>query len=82
MGRADKTINVRLSPETMAKFDDLAKLIPGLRRGAIIRCLLTSMLSKPLSEQVRLVTEQILAPEVTQRGENRIRGSGNRQRRV
>ena len=63
MALPQRSFNIRLTPELAELFDRLAKAIPGLRRGAIIRAILAdSLQGKALDEQISMVTRQLLAP--------------------
>jgi len=63
MALPQKTFNIRLSEELAREFDKLAKAIPGLKKGAILRALLAeTLLGKTLEARVRIVTKQLLAP--------------------
>ena len=63
MGMPQRTINVRLSAGLAERFDALADAVPGLPKGVLLRMLLADQLSKPMEEQVRIVTTQLLKPE-------------------
>jgi hypothetical protein len=62
MGDGGTTLNVRLSADLAAKFNRLAIAIPGLPKGVILRLILSSALDRPIDEQIRTVTEQLLDP--------------------
>ena len=63
MALPQRSFNVRLTPQLADSFDRLARAIPGLRKGAIIRALLAEELQgKTLDAQITVVTRQLLAP--------------------
>jgi hypothetical protein len=82
MALPQRSFNVRLTPDLAEDFDRLARAIPGLRKGAIIRAILADVLQgKPLDEQVSLVTRQLLAPSGRKPLSHRPRASLNAQKR-
>jgi len=63
MALPQRSFNIRLTPDLAEEFDRLARAIPGLRKGAIIRSILADALhGKALEDQIALVTRQLLAP--------------------
>ena len=63
MALPQRSFNIRLTPELADEFDRLARAIPGLRKGAIIRAILADALhGKSLDNQISVVTRQLLAP--------------------
>ena len=63
MSMPQRTVNVRLSAELAERFDALSDAVPGLPKGVIMRMLLADQFGKPLDEQVRIVTSQLLKPQ-------------------
>jgi hypothetical protein len=72
MATPQKTVNIRMPTSMAEDFDRLAHAIPGLHRGAIMRMLLQDQFSKPLQEQVGIVTKQLLSPDVPKASKSRI----------
>lgn len=63
MALPQRSFNIRLSPELAEEFDRLARAIPGLKKGTIMRSILADALhGKTLENQISLVTRQLLAP--------------------
>ena len=82
MALPQRSFNIRLTPELAEEFDRLAKAIPGLRKGAIIRSILADALrGKPLDEQIAVVTRQLLAPTERKALNHRSRSGLNAQKR-
>ena len=59
-----KNLNVRLTPDLSEKLERLTEAVPGLQQGALIRLMLKDTLTKPLAEQIQIVTSQLLKPDV------------------
>lgn len=54
-----RPIVIRLPSDLAAKFDQLTAAYGGLQKSVVLRMLLSSVLEKPIDEQMRIIDEMI-----------------------
>jgi hypothetical protein len=62
MSLPSSQLHVRLQPEMLRRFDDLAAEFPAIQRAALLRLIIGSVLEKDKEEVVQTVLRQLRKP--------------------
>ena len=57
-----KTINIRIPPHLMPRFEALINRFGGLPPSTLVKFLISDLLERPLDEQIQIVNSQIQKP--------------------
>lgn len=82
MGKPAQTLHLRMSDPMAAAFGRLSARVPGLSQTQLARHLLMDQLSKPIDEQMEIISRQIFSTEGAEPKERIPRNSAKRMGRT